>query len=107
MSFRARTAVIALLGTLAATGYGLARRHSPRLVAWVVEEALVQKAPRGTDVAALRRRFRGMVDGIEDPRARLERLLSISQNLEKVQSVAPAELGPLLAEPAPVHPVPR
>jgi len=96
MSFKRRTAcVVALLG-LGAAAYAAGRRFSPDLVSHVVEEMLVQKAAPGTDPAQVRRRLRESTGAITDPELRLQGLLALSQRLEKVQTLAPAELERLL-----------
>src|SRR5262245_60526780 len=96
MSFQRRTACVAALLVLGAGVYAAGRRFSADLVAHVVEEMLVQKAPPGSDPAQVRRRLRESTGAILDPELRLQRLLALSQRLEKVQTLEPAELERLL-----------
>jgi hypothetical protein len=96
MSFKRRTACVALLVVLAAAAYAAGRSFSPDLVAYVVEEMLVQKGAPGTDPAQARRRLRESAGAIQDPELRLQKLLALSQRLEKVQILGPAELERLL-----------
>jgi hypothetical protein len=107
MSFRVRTVVVALLAGTALAACGGARAWSPRLVAWVVEEALVQKAAVPSGGTEARERLRRLIQGIPDRPARLERLLEISQRLEKVQSFDPEDVDTLLGSPLPPGTFPR
>jgi hypothetical protein len=97
MSFKRRTACVTALLLICAAAYAAGRRFSPDLVAHVVEEMLVQKAAPGTDPAQVRLRLRESTGAIADPELRLQRLLALSQRLEKVQTLTPAELERLLA----------
>jgi hypothetical protein len=96
MSFKRRTACVAALLVLGTLAYAAGRRFSPDLVAHVVEEMLVQKAAPAMDPAQVRRRLRESAGAITDPELRLQKLLALSQRLEKVQTLAPGELERLL-----------
>jgi hypothetical protein len=100
VSFERRTIVMALLAAAFALSYGVARLYSERLVAFVVLEALVQKAPE-MDAADVRRRFEVLGRSLPDDRSRLESYLELSRRIEKVQRVEPGELDRLLAGSTP------
>ena len=89
--------VLGLALAVAAGAYAAARFASPSIVAYVVEETLVQKLPPGTDPVAVRARFHTMLHGHPGSAARLERLMEIAQVLEKSQRLTPSELEHLLA----------
>ncbi len=86
-----------LLLAIASVSYGAAKYYSPSLVAYVVEQTLIQKAPSGTDPVLLKSRLSAFLSAAPDKRLKMERLLGISAYLEKVQSLTPAELDDLLA----------
>lgn len=98
MTFKARSLVVAALAACFAAAYTAARLASPRIVAYVVEEALVEKAPSATERERLRARLRELTGGIGDPSERLRRLLALSAYLEKVQVADPAEVERVLAD---------
>ncbi len=79
------------------TALAIAKYYSASLIAYVVEEALVQKLPAGMDPALARTRFHAFMSKLPDRQARLEKLLSMSQYLEKLQTLEPQELDRLLA----------
>jgi hypothetical protein len=76
--------------------YGVARYYSPYLVFHVVEHSLMQKAPASADAAQLRGRLHAFLAAVPDQGKKMERLLRISEYLEKVQYLAPEELETLL-----------
>jgi hypothetical protein len=92
MSFAERTVALVAAAVLFGAAYGVLRHFSPRLVEYVVEETLVQKAPPGSDPAALRTRFAQRMASLPDAGTRLENLLLLSQSLEKVQVMETAAL---------------
>jgi hypothetical protein len=96
MTFRQRTLILIGLGLLACGAYTITRFYSTALVRFVVEEALIQKAPAGTDNRRIRVRFHQLVESVPDPRARQQRLMEISQYLEKVQRLDQAAVDRLL-----------
>lgn len=75
--------------------YGLAKYYSPTIVAYVVEQSLVQKAPEGMSPILVRERFETSLAAVK-PEAKLLKLLEISNYLEKVQKLTPADLDRLL-----------
>jgi hypothetical protein len=97
MTFRQRTLILLCLGILACGAYATARIYSATLVAYVVEESLIQKAPDGADAGLIRARFQGLVHSLPDRRSRLQRLMEMSQVLEKVQRLDPAGVERLLS----------
>jgi hypothetical protein len=99
VTIRKRSAVIGSLFVLALGLYFAAKQYSSFLILYVVEQSLIQKAPEGTDPARLRARFHSHIAAVPDQDARLERLLRISQYLEKVQHLTAAQLDGLLAGP--------
>ena len=89
---------ITVLGFMAAfflVVYGIGRHYSPSIVGYVVEEALVQKAPEGMSPAAVRKRFEAVMAGTRT-QDKILKLLTLSNYLEKVQKLTPAELHELL-----------
>lgn len=91
-----RLSIAGILLSVLLVIYGMGRYYSPLLVAYVVEQALVQKAPSGTEVDSLRLRLHGLLAGLPDQDSRMEMLIRISQYLEKVQRLTPEELEALL-----------
>jgi hypothetical protein len=85
------------LGILACGAYAITRFYSIILVTYVVEESLIQKAPDGADTAQIRARFQELVDSLPDRRSRLQRLIEMSQVLEKVQRLDPVGMERLLS----------
>jgi hypothetical protein len=77
--------------------YGSAKYYSPTIVFHVVEQTLVQKAPAGTDPVLARERLQAHLAAAPDQNAKMARLLRLSEKLEKIQSLTPAELDSLLA----------
>jgi hypothetical protein len=97
MTFRQRTLILLCLGIVACGAYLIMRIYSTMLVAYVVEESLIQKAPDGTDIEQFRARFQGLVHSLPDDRSRLQRLMEMSQVLEKVQRLDRAGVERLLS----------
>lgn len=102
MTFKARSLVVVALAALFAAAYTAARLASPRIVAYVVEEALFEKAPSAAEAGRLRERLGQITVGIADPSERTRRLLALSAYLEKVQVADPAEVERVLADPRPL-----
>ena|SRR2546427_9339553 len=96
MTFGGRTMIAAVVAACCVAAYAAGRHFSPRIVAYVVQEALVQKAPSGGDPAEIRRRFQALAAEVREPDARLEKLLAISLRLEKLQVLETSELERLL-----------
>ncbi len=98
MPFPCRLTIIAILTAMALTVYGISKHYSSSLIAYVVEEALLQKLPAGADPALVRTQFHSLMSALPDRRARLEKLLSMSQYLEKLQKLTKQELEELLGK---------
>jgi hypothetical protein len=101
MTVQKRSMVMIALFAFASILYGVARHYSPALVLFVVEQSLAQKAPSGTDLVRLPERLQTILSAAPDQNARMEKLLRISQYLEKVQQLTPNELKVLLAAGGP------
>jgi hypothetical protein len=100
MGIRRRLLVLLLLVAAGAGAYFLARRLSPSLVAHVVQQTLAQKAPPGENLQELARRFDVWLASARSPHERLERLMRLAAELEKVQRLDRADVARLLAESA-------
>lgn len=98
MTLRARMSVVALLAASALGAYAAARYHSAALEAYVVEQMLVQKSPTGTDPEFVRKRLQTLLASAPEAGDRMAKLLLLSQHLEKVQQLTPAELDKLLGK---------
>jgi len=96
MTIQRRLMLVAALSFSVLVLYGVARHYSPFLVFHVVEQSLVQKVPAGIDSAQLRDRLHTFLSSAPDQDKKMERLLRISEYLEKVQYLAPEELDVLL-----------
>jgi len=96
VALKRRLFVAGLAVCLAAALLVTAKKYSVSLIAFVVEEALIQKLPAGSDPTAVRLEFRNMLAGLPDRQLRLERLLYMSQYLEKLQDLDRPELERLL-----------
>ena len=88
MSFKARSWVMAILAILAVGSYWGARHYSPVLISYVVEETFIRKAPEGISPDQARQRFRDYLGSLPEGRIRVERLLAVSQHLEKIQKLS-------------------
>lgn len=97
MTFERRLVVAGLLAVFAVASLTAAKRFSVPLIAYVVEEALVQKLPAGTDPSDARRKFRDLISGLPGRQMKLDTLLAMSQYLERLQTVDPQELERLMA----------
>jgi hypothetical protein len=97
MTVRKRSLLIGSLCVFALVLYGAAKYYSPSLVRYVVEQSLLQKAPSGANAASLHERFNALLSATPDSNSHMERLLRISEYLEKVQRLNFEELDQLLA----------
>ena len=97
MSFRRRAGVVGVLVVIALAAYGTARFYSPSLAIYVVEQALIQKAPPGSNPFSICGRLHNLLATIPDRKAKLARVLAMSQYLEKVQTLTSQELEQLLS----------
>ena len=91
-----RIAALGLAMALAAGAYAAAKLASASIVAYVVEETLIQKSPPGIDPVWVRRRFHNLLSRVSSRAVRLERLMEIAQVLEKSQRLSPADVERLL-----------
>ncbi len=96
MTIRKRALVIGSLMVVASVLYGAAKYYSPSLVFYIVEQSLIQKAPAEIDPALLHERFQAYMASAPDKKARMEKLLRISEYLEKVQHLTLAQINELL-----------
>jgi hypothetical protein len=85
MTIQKRSLVIGSLFVFASVLYGAAKHYSPSLVRYVVEQSLLQKAPSGANPASLHERVNTLLSAAPDKDTQMERLLRISEYLEKVQ----------------------
>jgi hypothetical protein len=100
MKIGRRLIVAGLLAVIALSALLVAKRYSVSMIAYVVEEALVQKLPAGIDPALTRSRFQSLMSQLPDRQARLEKLLAMSQYLEKLQTIDREEWERLLTKDA-------
>jgi hypothetical protein len=94
-NFKWRITLLGFMAALFLLVYGIGRYYSPWIVGYVVEEALVQKAPEGMNPAAVRKRFEAVM-AVTRTQDKMSRLLTLSNYLEKVQKLTPTELEELL-----------
>ena len=99
-----RLIVAGLAACLAAVLLVTAKRYSVSLISLVVEEALIQKLPAGSDSEGVRLEFRTVLADLPDRQQKLGKLLYMSQYLEKLQTLDQAELKRLLTLKAAVLP---
>jgi hypothetical protein len=104
MTIQKRSLVLGSLLVIAVIFYGAAKYYSPSLVFYVVEQSLLQKSPSGLNPNSLRARFHASISAVPDKNSKMERLLQISEYLEKVQRLSFAELNQLLAIEKPEKP---
>ncbi len=97
MALRHRLVIVGLLALIALGAYALGRFYSPALMTYVVEQTLIEKAPPGTDASLLRHRFEAAI-GSQPAGEKLQRLMRLSQYLEKVQELTQPELDLLLRD---------
>ena len=88
MTIKKRASILSVLPALAIIIYCSAGYYSPYLIHHVVEQSLIQKAPPGIDATAVRRRLDTLVSAEPDKKARVQRLLRISEYLEKIQRLS-------------------
>ena len=95
-TFGRRVAVLGLLILFFLLIFGIARSYSYAIVAYVVEQALLQKAPAGTSSARVQERFETVLASTPTE-SKLLKLMALSSYLEKVQKLTSTELDRLLA----------
>ena len=96
MAIQMRLLFVAALFAFALVLYGTGKHYSTPLILHVVEQSLAQKAPAGIDSTQLRERLHCYLDSAPDKNKKMERLLRISEYLEKVQYITPEELNELI-----------
>ena len=96
-TFKQRIPVLCLAAVFFLAAYGIARHYSPALVAYVVSRTLIQKVPEGTNPAQVEKRLERLTAAMP-PDDKLKKMLALSNYLEKVQKLTPAELERLLAD---------
>ena len=96
MTIQKRSIVLGLIVLLFALLYGIAKFNSPFLVEYTVEQALIQKAPPGTDPVKIHERLQELLAQAPDRRTRIDILFRISRYLEKVQTLSRQDLSDLL-----------
>ncbi len=96
MRFRSRLLITTIIAAMAGSAYIAARLYSEEIIAYVVEQALMQKLPPGSNPLQVRDRFRLMISAIPDRGSKIERLITLSQYLEKLQRLTSQELDRLL-----------
>jgi len=97
MTVQKRLIMACILLAFASILYGAGRHYSPALMRYVVEQSLIQKAPSGADPVYLQNRLRAILLKIPDRDAQTQKLLQISEYLEKVQFLTPEDLDSLMA----------
>ena len=97
MSFQRRAGIVGVLISLALAVYCAGVYYSPALIVYVVEQSLIEKAPAGADQVLLRTRLQALLASIPNKNEKLARMLVMSQNLEKVQTLTRQELDQLLS----------
>jgi hypothetical protein len=95
LTFRKRIAVLGLLLVLFLAVYGVGRHYSAVIVTFVVEQTLIQKAPRAENPLMIRGRFEQLMQSVPADR-KLKKLLALSSYLEKIQKLTSAEFERLL-----------
>ncbi len=97
MTIRNRSLVIAYLFVTASLLYGAAKLYSTSLVFFVVEQSLLQKAPSGINPASVHERLHARITTLPDRTSQMQKLLQISEYLEKVQYLNFKQIDDLLA----------
>ncbi len=96
MTIQKRSLILGSIFVVALALYGAARYYSPVITYYVVEQSLIQKAPKGVNVVELRAQFRAYVQATPDKKSQMQRLLRVSENLEKVQQLTVEQLLELI-----------
>jgi hypothetical protein len=98
MTVQKRLITACTLLAFASILYGAGRHYSPALIRYVVEQSLIQKAPSGADPVHLQNRLRAILSKIQSRDAQTQKLLQISEYLEKVQFLTPEDVDSLMAQ---------
>ena len=98
MTVQKRLITACILLAFASILYGAGRHYSPALIRYVVEQSLIQKAPSSADPVYLQNRLRAILSKIQNRDAQTQKLLQISEYLEKVQFLTPEDVDSLMAQ---------
>jgi hypothetical protein len=98
MPLRRRILLVVIVSAFFLSTFATAKYYSTRLITHIVEQTLIEKAPRNTSPERLRERLSEALDAYSGEGARLEKLLAISRHLEKVPKLTQEELDRLLGE---------
>jgi len=101
MTFKKKSLIMAVLFGFASITYGMARHYSPVLIHYVVKQSLIQKAPPGVNAIMIQQRLQAYLSTAPNQSIRMQRLLTISACLEKVQHLTTAEWNGLFSEEGP------
>jgi hypothetical protein len=96
MRLRRRLAVLLIFGTVGTSAYLVARRYSIDIVSYVVAQTLLQKAPPNMDRAELQRELAQYLASAQGRDERLQRLMDLAAQLEKVQRLDSYDIARLL-----------
>jgi len=96
MIFSRRLGIIGILLAFTLVAYAVANRYSATIVTHVVEQALIQKSPPGSDPTVVRQRFRAHMKTFPDDDSKLKRALGLSQYLEKLQRLSGEQFEALI-----------
>jgi len=91
MTIQGRALILSGLLALALIIYFAARYYSADLIHHVVEQSLIQKVPPGVDAQTASLRLEELLLAEPDKKARIRRLLAISEYLEKIQRLTSEE----------------
>jgi hypothetical protein len=99
MTLRRRVGIAVVLAIPTLFAYAAVRYYSTELIGLVVERTLAEKTPPGTDQVTVAARMHAMIAAAPNRQAKLEKLLELSQYLEKRQALTRPELEMLLGNP--------
>lgn len=91
MTIQKRALILSALFAVALTFYSVAGYYSQNLIYHVVEQALIQKIPADVDSRTVKLRLEALVRAEPDKKVRIQRLLKISEYLEKKQRLTQEE----------------
>jgi hypothetical protein len=101
MSVKRRSIIIIMAFAFASVLYGAAKYYSSSIILYVTEQSLAQKAPSGTDRVQLHKRLSTLLATAPNQKEQMQKLLRISEYLEKIQCLAPEDLDRLLTDELP------
>lgn len=100
MDLRRRLTVLVILAASFFALFGLGKYYSPALVRYVVMQALLEKAPEGTDPAWVCARVTALSDSSAGGADGMARMMAISQQIEKIQRLTEQQMTELLGPAA-------